>query len=155
MTAWDWAVHAYARPGAQSLCLRLQDEHGQCISYLLWAAWAAEGGREVDGVGLAQAAVLARDWERAVLGPLRSARRALRQPLAGIDAAGQDSLRARLQADELAAERLLLEALEAMTPVDTGAPRGLDQALSEAAKAWGDPPPAALLEALGRAFSNV
>jgi uncharacterized protein (TIGR02444 family) len=155
LTLWDWAVQAYARPGVQALCLSLQDEHGQCVSYLLWAAWAAASGREVDDVGRAQAAALAREWEGAVLGPLRSARRALRRPVTGVDAAGQDSLRTRLQADELDAERLLLEALEAMTPAGTGEAKDLDRALNAAAKAWGAPPPAAQLEALCRAFSNA
>jgi len=155
MTLWDWAVLTYARPGAEALCLGLQDGHGQCVSYLLWAAWAADAGREVGDARRAHAAALARAWEGAVLGPLRSARRALRQPVTGVDAAGQDGLRTRLQAEELAAERLLLEALDAMTPAGAGEPIGLDQALDAAAKAWGDPPPAALLEALGRAFSNA
>jgi uncharacterized protein (TIGR02444 family) len=152
---WDWAVRAYARPGVEALSLKLQDGHGQCVSYLLWAAWAADSGRKVDDAGLTQAAALALEWEAAVLRPLRSARRALRRPLSAIDAARQDSLRTRLQADELAAERLLLEALDAMTPVVAGEPVGLDQALAAAAKTWGDPPPAALLEAFRRAFSNV
>ncbi len=155
MNLWDWALQAYARPGAQTLCLNLQDEYGQCVSYLLWAAWAVDAGRAVDGADLARAAALAREWERAALQPLRSARRALRRPLSGIDAARQESLRTRLQADELAAERLLLEALEAMTPAVAGEPMSLDQALDAAAMAWGDPPPAALLEALVRAFSNA
>jgi len=155
VTLWDWAVQAYGQPDVETLCLRLQDEHDQCVSYLLWAAWAARTGRKVDDMGLTRAAAMAREWEEAVLRPLRSARRALRRPPGGVDDAGRDSLRLRLQADELAAERLLLEALEAMTPAGTGPSISPDRALVAAAEAWGDPPPAALLEALRRAFSNV
>jgi len=150
---WDWAVKTYARPEAEALCLSLQDEHGQCVSYLLWAAWAQGRGRAIDEDALAAAADLARHWETAVLRPLRSIRRALKDPGEGVPIAAQKSLRLRIMTEELAAERLLLEALEAHTPAGAGAAGDLDQALSAAVAAWGGNPPSALIEALGRAFS--
>jgi len=152
MTLWDWAVHAYARPGTGALCLTLQDEHGQCVSFLIWAAWSAKRGA-IDSASLSKAAALARDWETTTLKPLRAIRRALKQPADGVDAAGQDRLRARIQDDELAAERLLLEALEILTPPGTAGAADLGQVLRDAADAWGVRLPPTLLKRLIEAFS--
>ena len=155
MSLWDWAADAYARPGVENLCLALQDEHDQCVGYLLWAAWAALRGRRVGPADLAQAAATARDWETRVLRSLRSVRRALKQPTPGVAVAAGDSLRARIKAEELAAERVLLETLEARTPPPRGEATPLDQALHDAAGAWGPLPPPVLLEALSHAFSTA
>lgn len=155
MSLWDWAAGAHARPGVEDLCLTLQDEHGQCVSYLLWTVWAALNGRRVGPTGLAEAAATAQSWETAVLRPLRSVRRALKQPSPGVAIAARDSVRARIMAEELAAERVLLEALEARTPPPGGEAAPLDQALHDAAGAWGALPPRVLLDALSHAFSTA
>lgn len=152
MKLWDWANQAYARPGAQALCLELQDRHGQCVSFLLWAAWAAQRGRGPNPAGLAKASRLARDWEIEIARPLRAARRALKAPRPGVEAEDQSALYEGLKAQELAAERLLLEALERLAPAPSGAQLGLAQTLAEAAAAWGPAPPD-LIAALSRAFS--
>lgn len=155
MKLLDWAVRAYARPGVQGLCLTMQDDHGQCVGFLLWAAWAARGGRRIDAARLAEAAALAREWETAIVAPLRSVRRALKQPNPNSALVAPLGLRDRIKLEEFIAEGALLEALEAMTPARSDEPLGLVQALDSAARVWGDPPPPAMLEALGRAFSNV
>jgi uncharacterized protein (TIGR02444 family) len=152
VSLWDWSLGAYARPGVEALCLELQDEHGQCVPYLLWAAWAAAEGRAPDPAILAQAASVAREWESAVVGPLRSVRRALAEPKPGLAPAGQRSLRIRVKAEELASERLLLEALEPIAPPRRETPLDLQEALTAAAAAWGSAP-VNLIEALARAFS--
>lgn len=132
---WDWALEAYARPGAQEALLSLQDEHGVNIPYLLWALWAAQGpGLTPQACG--EAAVLARAWEMRVTGPLRAARRGLKLPLEGIDGDARLGLRGRIQHEELAAERLLLESLERLAP-DAGQPGAVSEALWRAAQAWG------------------
>ena len=155
MSLWDWAAETYARPGVEGLCLALQDDHGQCVGYLLWAAWAALNCRRIGPADLAEAAATAQDWETTVLRPLRSVRRALKQPSPGVAVAAQDSLRARIRAEELAAERVLLEALEARTPPPGGEATPLDQVLRDAAGAWGPHPPDDLLDALSHAFSTA
>ena len=152
MTLWDWVVRAHAAPGADTLCLKLQDEHGQSVSYLLWAAWAAAEGRAVDAALLGRAADLTKAWEQRALGWLRSARRGMKAELPGIDAAARQTLRARIAEDELAAERLLLESLEAMTPASKGEPRPFSAALILAASHWDAPVPHADLESLSRIF---
>ena len=149
---WDWVSGAYARPGVEALCLELQDQHGQCVSYLLWAAWAAREGRDLDEAALNQAVSLAQDWDAKAIRPLRLARRALKTPRPGIDAEGQATLRERIKRQELAAERLLMDALETRPPASAGPPRDMAAALGEAARAWG-PAPHALIEALADAFS--
>lgn len=150
---WDWAREVYSRPGVEVACLALQDDHGQCVSFLLWVAWAALDGRTVDASTLARAAGLAKAWDKTVVQPLRSARRALRTSVGGIDAKAQAALGQRVGAEELAAERLLLNSLEALTPAGRQAPRPAAAALSSATSTWGRKPPDAALEALASAFS--
>ena len=154
MRLWDWASKVYARPGVEALCLTLQDEHGQCVSYLLWAAWMANQGVALTQPALARPAALAREWETNVLAPLRSVRRALKHPVQGFAAADQEQLRNRIATEELAAERLLLEALEALTPTNTVGIGDLGWALGDAVAAWGVLLSPALMEALIEAFSE-
>ncbi|MDR3514126.1 MAG: TIGR02444 family protein [Caulobacteraceae bacterium] len=151
LSLWDWARRAYDAPGVQAACLSLQDEHGQSVCLLLWAGWAAAGGRWPDAAGLAEAAALARTWERDVIGPLRTARRGLKAAPA-IGEAARQALRARVQADELAAERALLDTLEAVSGAGAAVPDGPAGALRAASAAWGHAAPQQALETLARAF---
>jgi uncharacterized protein (TIGR02444 family) len=140
----------------EALCLRLQDEHGQCVSFLLWAAWAGAQGRRIDATALREAASMARGWETTVLRPLRSARRALKTARPGLPAAEQAALGARVQAEELTAERLLLEALETKAGAAPSGPADVRRAVEDAARAW-DPAsrPGALLDDFSGAFSSA
>ena len=67
--------------------------------------------------------------------PLRSARRAMKG-LTIVDDDARVALRARVQAAELDAERLLLEALESRTPDRADAREDLATALDATAAAW-------------------
>lgn len=156
---WDWAAEAYAAPGAQAALLALQDDHGQCVCLLLWAAWRARMGAAPTDDELEASALLAQGWERAVTAPLRAARRALKIAAPGVADAGREALRARVKADELRSERLLLEALEAREPnaPQTGPSKAdpVSETLMAAAAAWGKPPPKALLDNLARIFEGL
>ena len=143
MRLWDWATRAYAAPGAEAACLRLQDHYGQSVSYLLWAAWAASEGRPVGDALGGEAAVHAAAWEAQVLRPLRALRRG----------AAAD-LRAELLAQELVAERRLLEHLEAMTPPAPGAAIPVADALVRAAAHWPTPAPCEMLQSLSHVFAE-
>ncbi len=145
MSLWDWAVQAYGRPGVADACLDLQDRHGQSVPLLLWAAWGALHGRRLGDTTLAAGADLARAWEEIAVGPLRQVRRQLAAPIGGL--AAQD-LREQVKAAELSAERALIQALEAMAPIEDGAARPLEPALREAAAAWGAVPPSGSLHDL-------
>jgi uncharacterized protein (TIGR02444 family) len=136
MRFWTWALEAYGRPGAAEACLDLQDQHGQCVPYLLWAAWAAQEGRPLDRPTLEAGAELAARWETVAVGSLRAARRAMKQEVPGMADAAREALRAEVKALELQAEQLLIETLEALSPAPGQAVLGLKPALAAAASVW-------------------
>jgi hypothetical protein len=91
-----------------------------------------------------------------VLRPLRSARRALTTARPGMPNVDQAALKARVQVKELAAERLLLEALETKTGAASSGPSDVRRAVDDAARAWGPALRAgALLDDFSRAFSSA
>jgi uncharacterized protein (TIGR02444 family) len=142
VSLWEWALEAYSRPGAPEACLALQDEHGQNTSYLLWAVWA-EGP---DAAALAEGQALARNWDETALKPLREVRRRLKPSFAGVNERAREGLREDVKAAELRAERVLMEALEAICGNQSGGAPAL-AALQAASRAWGT---AASDEALAR-----
>lgn len=135
MRLWDWTLAAYERPDCPAATLHLQDDHGQNTAYLLWAVWAGA----TDEALLARAAGLARQWDEAVLWPLRNTRRVLKGTRPGVDDAAREDLREDVKAAELKAEKVLMESLEALAPHPHEAD-ALD-ALSAAAAVWGGPTP--------------
>jgi uncharacterized protein (TIGR02444 family) len=153
MSFWTWALEAYARPGAAQACLDLQDRHGQCIPYLLWAAWAAHAGRRLDAETLRVGAELCVRWEGAAVGPLRQARRAMKPSVSGIEDGAREALRAEVKALELKAERLLIETLEAFSSEAASASLPVGTALSAAARAWPSKAPPGALERLAQTLS--
>jgi uncharacterized protein (TIGR02444 family) len=155
LSLWERASRAYESAEVERLCLELQDEHGQCVSYLLWAIWAGEQGRAMNADLAGQAAELARDWEASVLKPLRAVRRRLKSAVAGISDSAREASRERLKEEEIAAERLLLDALEAMTPAAGRQSGDLAGSLAIARAAWAAPAPDPSLAELAEAFSKT
>jgi len=153
MRFWIWALEAYARPGAAEACLDLQDHHGQCVPYLLWAAWAAREGRVLDRPTLEAGARLAGGWEAAAVGSLRAARRAMKHEVPGMADAAREALRAEVKALELRAEQLLIETLEALSPAPRGAALPLKSALAAASAAWPADASAVALDRLAQTLS--
>lgn len=152
---WDFATRTYADPQVQAACLALQDDHGQCVSFLLWRLWTLKEGRPVDGALLGDAVLTARTWESAATAPLRVVRQRLKTLPSNMPGDGQGRLRQAILAAELESERLLLEALEAATPTTTGLRPGAERALAAAALAWGGAKaaPMKLLKVLAGAIS--
>ena len=147
MGLWDWTLGAYGRPGVPQACLRLQDDHGQMTSFLLWAVWA----ETADAALLDRAADVARRWNALALEPLRDVRRALKPAFDGVADSPREGLREDVKAAELRAERVLMEALEALAPRQGGVPALA--ALKAASAAWGSPAPDAALAELAAALS--
>jgi len=145
---WDWAVEVHGREGVDALLIELQDAHDQCVAYLLWAAWAAAEGRELEPVLLLQGAALADHWEEAATGPLRHARRALKAPAPPVDDEARLALREQVRKAEFAAERLLMETLEALAPEPGADVSDLGEALGIATRTWREPAPDELLHDL-------
>ena len=144
MSLWDWAVRAYAADGVSETCLTLQDVHEQNVPLLLWAAWTAATGRRPDEETI-EAADTARAWDLAAVAPLRAVRRTLKAPIPDIDDPAREAVRSQVKAIELAAERHLLAALEALAPEPDAAPQPPITALAAAARAWGTVTPRAAL----------
>ncbi|HYP84268.1 TIGR02444 family protein [Variovorax sp.] len=107
--AWNYIAAAWSRPGAAQDLLRRQDDEGLDVVLHLFARWALDQGRALDDAALREAEALVRPWRDQVVQPLRRLRRALKTMDA--DAGRRETVRAQLQAAELAAERAQLEQL--------------------------------------------
>jgi uncharacterized protein (TIGR02444 family) len=153
VTAWDFAARIYARPGVETICLRLQDDEGQCVPLLLWRLWSVHDGRAVDAGLVERAVAVARTWERSVVAPLREIRRRLKAPLPPAADAVRAVLRDQVAAAELAAERIVLDALDALTPEPGGVHVDALEALLALGAMWGGRPAADDLERLVLAVS--
>ena len=153
MRLWDFARSAYARPGVAAACLQLQDEHGQCVVLLLWRIWTLAERRPVGGAALDAAVATSRAWEMTVVSPLREVRRQLRHGFPLIADAARAALRDRVEVVERAAERALLEALEARAASMPGDDPDWSAALAALVVAWDPAIPAdalaPLLDAIG------
>ena len=141
MRLWDFVVAIHAAPGVDEGLIALQDNHGQCVSYLLWVVWAAREGRLVRGAALAEAAALTHAWEGEVTAPLRVARRNLKRAWPPMDDQARETFRERVKTEEFAAERLLLDTLETLTPAPAGLSISVRGALAKAMAAWSPPAP--------------
>jgi uncharacterized protein (TIGR02444 family) len=108
---WRFAGDLYARPGVADLCLDLQDKAARDVNLLLLCLWAGEVlGLALDDWDLKDLAAATAPWNAAAVHPLR----ALRRSLKGVPAA--ETVRARIGAAELEAERLVQRHLLAALP---------------------------------------
>lgn len=144
MSLWDWAVRAYARDGVQESCLSLQDEDGQSVCLLLWAAWRGP----VDAETVEAAADTARSWHTSAIDPVRSVRRTLKKPVSDMDDARRLALREEIKRVELSAERGLLDELASISGPPSARAFDVLTALAAASRAWSDRVPREALTTL-------
>lgn len=156
MTAdfWNWAVKAYSGDGVAEACLSLQDDDGQNVPLLLWAAWH---GAPLDQALAMKAADMARIWSGEVIVPLRILRRRLNTALTEGDDAQRLPLREKIKGLELVAERALMDQLVVLeNPEKFEEYQSVNaQALANlrmVSAAWGDIVPDAGLERLTEAL---
>jgi len=112
---WDYAVDLYGRPGVREACLALQDRGGADVSLLLLACWLGAAGRRPGEAELSRLREEASRWQEMVVGPLRSARRALKERAPDLDEDLRhpvEAARRRLADVELDTERAELRLLE-------------------------------------------
>jgi uncharacterized protein (TIGR02444 family) len=133
---WTWACAAYAAPGVADACLSLQDYHEQNAPLLLWAAWTAATGRRPGEETIEAACDTARAWQSTTIAPLRAVRRTLKTPVPDLETDARLAVRDQVKAIELAAERYLLESLQALSPEPAGTPHPPIDAMAAAARLW-------------------
>ena len=75
-------------------------------------------------------------------------RDSLKTPAPPIADWAREALREQVRKAEFAAERLLMDTLEALAPAPSGRAIGLAEAMNAASAAWGRPAPSTALEAL-------
>ena len=116
---WTFSLHLYGRPGVPPACLILQDGSGVPVdvNIVLFSLFLAREGRDLGIEDAKRIVDLAEPWRREVVVPLRTARRALKEPPAAFANDLTDTLRQRVKAVELEAERLQQECLYASFPV--------------------------------------
>lgn len=121
---WRFSLRVYRMPGVAQACLALQERCGADVNLLLFCGWAGRQGRELDLPRLRSAMGRVADWQSLVIGPVRVARRALKQQHDPAAAALALPFRRRLAAIELDLERVeqwLLAELAAQWPRSTAA----------------------------------
>jgi uncharacterized protein (TIGR02444 family) len=112
---WRFSLGFYRQPGVAPACITLQDEGGVDVNVLLYLLWNASLGRRLTVEDVARVERESAAWREAVVKPLRSVRRALRDPPPLVEPQVAEVYRTRIKAVELESERLQQEALFAMT----------------------------------------
>ena len=148
MSLWDWSARVWAAPGVQVAALDLQDAQNQCVPLLLWAAWTAQTGRTPDAETIEAACDTARVWVDTTIAPLRDIRRAIKSRIPDMDDAAREAIRNQVKAVELATERHLLAALEALSPPAAGPPAPVLPTLIAVSRVWGPVTPRVALTLL-------
>ena len=113
---WRFSLRLY--PAIADACLALQDRFGVDVNVLLFLLWAAEGSRKVGAEDARRVAAAVESWTRSVVVPLRTVRRALREPPELVEPAAAERFRQRVKQVELEAERLQQEGLHRLVPRD-------------------------------------
>lgn len=106
---WDFALACYAEPGVEKACLELQ-ALGMDVCLLLACTWLETRGVRQNAQRLEALKQLSKEWQSAVVLPLRNLRQAWREQAAtDTELAG---LRKRVKTLELDAERTQLNRLQ-------------------------------------------
>ena len=116
---WTYCLALYAEPGIASACIMLQDRYGVDVNLVLYASWAA-GRRpnaltDQDFIPL----IAATDtWQRHVTSTIRQARRALKSEAEPLSDEAYQDLRRHLLDAELGAEKIEIDRLFALSPLE-------------------------------------
>ncbi len=108
---WRFSIKFYAVPGVAQACIELQDRAKVDVNILFFLLWNATQGRTYKKADVAEVERLIGAWREMAVVPIRNVRRALKAPPPVMAADAAESLRTRIKAVELVAERLQQEAL--------------------------------------------
>ena len=116
---WKFSVKFYALPGVAEACISLQDKASVDVNILLFLLWNATQKRALNAAEITEVEHAVGPWREMAVVPVRNVRRALKLPPAAMAPEAAESLRTRIKAVELEAERLQQEALYALTQSGT------------------------------------
>ncbi|MCX7314750.1 MAG: TIGR02444 family protein [Hyphomicrobiales bacterium] len=108
---WQFSIRFYGVPGVPDACIALQDGAGVDVNVLFFLLWNATQGRTYKKADVAEVDRLIGAWRDMAVVPIRNVRRALKSPPPVMTPEAAESLRTRIKAVELEAERLQQEAL--------------------------------------------
>ena len=117
---WRFSLGFYRRKGVADACITLQERSGVDVNLLLYLLWQASQGNAyaVEDVATLEAAV--GPWRQATVIPLRTVRRALKEPPGLVAGPTAEVFRNRIKAVELEAERLQQEAMYELAKAKSG-----------------------------------
>jgi uncharacterized protein (TIGR02444 family) len=104
---WDFSVDLYGRPGVADACLFLQDQYGLNVNLTLLCVWCgARGPGKLTADQVEAAMNRTRDWQSAVVRPLRTIRKDCRTQPLGIPEFLLQKFQPLVQALEIEAEHV-------------------------------------------------
>lgn len=116
MRFWTFSLDFYSKPGIGGVCLDFQERFGVDVNVLLYLLWQAHRGRRLSRNDVQNVLDFVKSWQDNVVRPLRLVRRFLKEPPAGWPQKDVAALRQRIKAEELNAEHLQQDAMEAAYP---------------------------------------
>jgi uncharacterized protein (TIGR02444 family) len=111
---WRFSVKFYGEPHVAPACIDLQDQAGVDVNLLFFLLWNASQGRAFDAAQVAELDRSFGAWRDLAVIPLRTLRRALKEPPPVMSSDQAEAFRTRIKAVELEAERLQQEAMYAI-----------------------------------------
>lgn len=115
---WDFSVNLYSRDDVAPSCLCLQDSYGLDVNLLLYCCWHGSYFGVCDEAVLDSALAFSQQWRKAVVQPLRTTRQWLKQQQLVQGEEGKlelSTLRERVKEDELSAEKIQQDQLQAIS----------------------------------------
>jgi len=109
---WNFSLEVYAVPGVADECLSLQDRFGIDVNLLLFGAYMGRQGVLLSRDDMAQTSTLVQAWYEHVVKPLRSARRATKQPPSVSTCKPVEALHKQIKALELVSENIEQDLLD-------------------------------------------
>lgn len=110
---WAFSLKFYSQPGIDDICLDLQDRFGADVNIVLYVLWQAHRGQRLSKSDIHKVVEFAGLWQKNVVEPLRKVRRFLKTPPSGWPSQDVNQFRQRVKAEELQAEHLQQNAMEA------------------------------------------
>ena len=112
---WTFSLELYDAEGVAAACLELQDAYQLDVNLILFCFWHGSAYGKIDQELLQNIIKLSIEWRSGVVQPLRSARSWMK--LNSNPSEQFDSLRERIKADELMAEKFQIERIASLTLV--------------------------------------